>query len=58
LAFLSSFSSTPVPRSACSGPSASAAALPTSVDAVVLAPMLTVGTEAPSCLMRRSTWRA
>jgi len=66
LAFFSIFSDSPVPRRACSGPCAAATALlatdVTDVTAPVTAsgPVLTGPASAfpPSCLMRRSTWRA
>ena len=62
LAFLSIFSCSPVPRSACNGPCASAAARlatfctasPTASGPGMLAP----SADAPSCLMRRSSCRA
>ena len=65
-AFFHIFSDSPVPRSACSGPCAAATALLASEVAVVAAPVRASGpldtgpasAFPPSCLMRRSTWRA
>ena len=57
-AFFSSFSLSLVPRSASSGPWASASALPNTLENVVVVSIAASGTAEPSCLMRRSTWRA
>jgi hypothetical protein len=65
-AFFSIFSASPVPRTACSGPWAAATALLATAVMLVAAPVTTSGplligpasAFPPSCLMRRSTWRA